>query len=84
MITLFFVGVERGREGRARFAGGIEGSVGDGDGDDVPLTTAAMVSEIAKERCSMHTWTTLVLSRVKSDTFRQEKRPLRASWHVTR
>lgn len=44
--TLAFVGVARGRDGRERFGGG---GVTDGtDGDDVPLTTAAIVSEIAK------------------------------------
>jgi hypothetical protein len=41
---LFFIGVERGRDGRERFGGG-----GDDDDDDVPLTTAAIVSEIAKQ-----------------------------------
>ncbi len=48
IITLFFVGVVRGREGRARFGGGGVEDVG--DGEDVPLTTAAIVSEIAKNR----------------------------------
>jgi hypothetical protein len=47
IITLFLVGVERGRDGRGRLGGGGGGG-GEGD-DDVPFTTAAIVSEIAKE-----------------------------------
>ena len=47
IITLFFVGVERGRDGRGRLGGGGGGG-GDGEEDVVPLTTAAIVSEIAK------------------------------------
>ena len=45
-ITLFFVGVGRGRVGRERFSGGVVD--GERAEDDVPLTTAAIVSEIAK------------------------------------
>lgn len=48
--TVFFVGVGRGRDGRGRFAGGGE----EDDGDKVvPLTTAAIVSEIAEKRKSI-------------------------------
>lgn len=47
MTILFFVGVGRGRGGRERFTGGGEAEEGD---NDVPLTTAAIVSEIAKKK----------------------------------
>lgn len=43
-----FVGVERGRGGRTRFAGG-----GDEQGDDVPFTTAAIVSEMARRKSDL-------------------------------
>ena len=46
IITLLFVGVGRGREGRERFGGGEEEEE---TGEDVPLTTAAIVSDIAKK-----------------------------------
>ena len=46
-MILFFVGVGRGRGGRERFTGGGEEEEGD---NDVPLTTAAIVSEIAKKK----------------------------------
>ena len=45
ITTLFFVGVERGRDGRERFGGGGV----DEDGGAVPLTTAVIVSEIARK-----------------------------------
>lgn len=50
-MIAFFVGVARGRDGRERLGGGgVDGGGGEGE---VPLTTAAIVSEIAKRRKRM-------------------------------